>query len=209
MHEPKENSSPLSLPPVKRDGGHRLSIVDLLLITLGTAVALWIMPREPIATQPGHWLLLLIGCTFLGNGSIARGGVALDKSAPGAASLLLAAGGGLLLSSLGLLIYRVVANVDLSTDWRRVFRLLATTLTVPIFGGGCLGLWALSGAPKLLLLIPAMFAFGPPILLLASTIAAIVSDYRRREARDIWHWLGIAAFFAMPVHLGAALFMTE
>jgi 4-amino-4-deoxy-L-arabinose transferase-like glycosyltransferase len=44
-------------------------------------------------------------------------------------------------------------------------------------------------------------------LLLAATIAAIIEDFRRREARDFWHWLGLAVFFGAPVHLAVTVWI--
>src|SRR5262245_34478256 len=102
MNEPATNTSPLLRPPPELIRSNRLSIADLLLITLGTAIAIWILhsPQEsretpnvfvnvcmaplygsaiaavllacyrvamtePFITEPGHWLLWMLGTVFL------------------------------------------------------------------------------------------------------------------------------------------------
>jgi hypothetical protein len=139
---------------------------------------------------------------FLGVGLLFRGGAALDQAppAPILVTPCLTAGVVLLFVSAGLFLYLLLAYDD-SLHWQRVFRLLGATLIVPVLGGCCLAPALDFGpSPWPLAILALCVVFAPPILLLVATFAAVIADFRRHEARDFWHWLGVATFLGAPAH---------
>jgi hypothetical protein len=212
----------------------RLSIAHLLLITAGSAVAIWLMQPPngkadavavaisvffapvygtalavtmmaflrarsqwvAIAEEPGHWLFIIIGGGFAGPALMMRSGSWINQSPaakPQHAEALLAFGGICVAVALTLMavvsLLVVLAEYRDSRRWHTVFGLLAATLITPT----CCG--------------PVGILVFPPALLglLGATAYAAVTDFKERQYRDLWHWLGIAALFAAVCH--AVLFL--
>jgi hypothetical protein len=177
MNETPVEQPPLALPPVGALRPARLSIADLLLITLGTGIAIWILQTPeysgnvayeiatvalapvcatasaatllaifrdarrlaPFATQPGHWQLLQIGIAFGRGGIVVRFAPMIDQAPPiDLVTIMVPVGAVIVLLSLVLLLYLVIADGDQSPRWRRVFRLLAASLMLPFVG--CCGI---------------------------------------------------------------------
>jgi hypothetical protein len=149
---------------------------------------------EPFATQPGHWLLLMIGTAFLGIGLPVRGSEPISMAFPAPEAVfvvLLGAGVALVAISLGVIAFAIGANGDETPCWRLTFGMIAWTLGLGILGS----LLFSSGGIELLLI------FVPPLVLAATFVAAVVSDLWQRIYRDFWHWLGIASFAGLPLHI--------
>ena len=218
----------------------RLSIAHLLLITAGSAAAIWLMQPPngnagrldviisvsfapvygtalavlvlafrrvltvgiPIATEPGHWLLLIIGSGFAGPVLLIRSGSLISQSPapmpqPAGEVFLAFAGIGvgiaiLLMAGASLLV--VIAEYHDSQRWQAVFWLLGAVTVSPVTCCGCLV--PKEGGALYAALVAA---------LVGSAAYAAVSDVLERQYRDLWHWLGVAALFAAITH--AALFL--
>jgi len=198
----------------------RLSIAHLLLITAGSAIAVWLQqppgatsdvvavavaatfapvygtalaamvialrqwPTKPLATQPGHSLLLLIGSSFAGLGLALR--IMFIMNSPGVsvlvAVLLIAAiviAWPLLLTMTLAFFLQAIRDSNQSAQWRRVFWLIAVSFFLPC-------------------LLPAL----PAVVLYAT-----IEDVRRQRRYDLWHWLGVVALFGVVAHV-IALWVT-
>jgi hypothetical protein len=83
-------------------------------------------------------------------------------------------------------------NEDETVYWKFVLRMIVWALVLEFV------IWLLLVArgPELLLLV-----LGPPLVLMAAFVAAAVNDLRQRNYRDFWHWLGVAAFAGLPIHV--------
>jgi hypothetical protein len=240
MNEPAKHGAPFSHPPDDPLRISRVSIADLLLITLGTAIVIWFwLPLEgklnrsetavtiafaplygsaiaavlialfrahrilpPFPTQPGHWLLLLVGVTFVAVGLLAKATDLESSNAPRGEIwkfwqvVCILAVGFLFLFSAGMLFTVAFGVVEESARWRWFFQLTAALIVTLFFGGCCVD--PLGSPPMLFLLaIPLVGLF---ILILVAAVAAIVEDRLHRLPRDFWHWLGLAAFFGIPLH---------
>ncbi|HEY2414050.1 MAG TPA: hypothetical protein VGI40_17520 [Pirellulaceae bacterium] len=235
MNEPAPKISPLPRLPPEPIYSKRLRIADLLLITLGTAIAIWILqpPRGPrhigfvtvsvvmaplygcavaavlvsafrmftntgtFATEPGHWLLLILGTIFLGIGLLISGALHLSVELPsevarGGYAILFLLGIALLMTSVFVIALATGTNEDETVYWKFVLRMIVWALVLEFV------IWLLLVArgPELLLLV-----LGPPLVLMAAFVAAAVNDLRQRNYRDFWHWLGVAAFAGLPIHV--------
>jgi hypothetical protein len=239
MNEPAKSATPLSLPNEEPLRSSRLSIADLLLITQGAAISIWIMqppegPRAtafvavsvlmaplygaciaavlratwrmlidapPVAAQPGHRFLFVIGTMFCGIGLVA-------KSLPGiylydqphafveVLAVVMPFGVCLIVLSIGLLTSTLFTIDSQPRHWQRVYWLFAWTVFLGVIGPCLIDI----GGASILALILAVVLLTPPILVLVTTIAAVTIDVSRREYRDHWHWLGVAAFLGLPAH---------
>jgi len=155
----------------------------------------------PVAAQPGHRFLFIIGTMFCGIGLVAKSfpGVYLYARPHAFVEVLavvMAFGGFLIVLSIGLLANTLFTIDGQPRHWQRVYWLFAWTVFLGVIGP-CL----LAGGPvPILALIIAVIQLTPPILLLLTTIAAVSIDVSRREYRDHWHWLGVAAFLGLPAH---------
>src|SRR5262245_11460678 len=242
MHEPSNSGAPFSRPTQSRRI-NRLSIADLFLITLGTAIAIWFwLPLRdtlnapqmgiivafaplygsaiaavfisafrahknlaPFASQPGHWLLLLIGYLTIALGLFPKGEPLLSDNPQKLEGLIpiiqvmcALAAIVLLLFSAALLLSMAFGPVEESPRWRWTFQLLVATAAIP-FVGGCLGPVATDVMPLTVVALIVFFAI--PVALLGSSIAAVGEDVLHRVPRDFWHWLGVAAYFGVPIQI--------
>jgi hypothetical protein len=220
---------------------NRLSIADLLLITLGTAIAIWFLhspqtSREtpfvfvnvcmaplygsaiaavllgcyrvamavPFKTEPGHWLLVMIGTVFLGCGMLSRFSLPYqfdpeNNFSVGPQGLLFLFGICLLMVSLGLVVASVYANDHQPLRWRIVFRLIGWMLLLGVIVSLFL---PAGGAVYILMWLLPLIGLALLTLAFLTTIFAAIMDLRERRYRDHWHWLGVAAFLGLPAHLG-------
>lgn len=180
-----------------------LSIAALILATYRLLRA-----SPPFATQPGHWLLLIVGTMFAGIGLLAKAApAAFSSEHPESWGVLAVIGlvlAGWLLASSLILIYRCGrdASEDQPRNWRVVFQWLVIA-PITVFFGGCL----LPGGLGVFVL-PMLMIFLPPIVLYVALLRAIALDLWRKDYRDHWHWLGVAAFLGLPTHI-ALLVLAE
>jgi len=245
MTEPAKHGAPFSHALDDSQRFSRVSIADLLLVTLGTAIVIWFwlpIRRElndaettvivlfapvygsaiafvfvslyraqnslmPFATQPGHMLLLLIGTTTAAIGLLARGVPTPTEDVQKLEGLTTVCrvacaltGAGLLIFSAGLLLALALGTSEESPRWRWVFQLIAASIAVLFLGGCCVPVPHMSWYSPLVT-VSGLLIVGTPILLLAASIVAIVEDLAHRTPRDFWHWLGLAAFFGIPLQI--------
>jgi hypothetical protein len=158
------------------------------------AIATWRAWRhEPgFLTQPGHWILMIVGTC-----SIASMHIRLVNRFDGInffirAPLIVLMWVTLLLPvyTLAVAYYRIAEPLR----WQRVFAIAGWSLGLFLFGGFCC--FPLGATPLALLIVPAIL-YATPI----SVVVAAVLDVRSGRAYDVFHWAGVVAVPALAAIL--------
>lgn len=164
----------------------------------------WSLPPQ-LPAQPGHWLLAIIGGGYLGAAILFRTVLWMHKLSNPHPTLGFVAGAGIVAGVVVLLFsaFLVLTAIDElwpQRPWRLAFQLLGSTLLSLLFVGCCIR-GPFSGSD--------VFVVPTGVLLLTLITAAFAAsgDLLQGERRDLLHWLGVGAFFAVVAHVVALILL--
>jgi hypothetical protein len=182
-------------------------IYGLALLILVGALNECSLTPPPRLTEPGHWLLATIGSVFLGAASIYRVGSALESTTQPPPAIAIFLGAAVVTAAsiawllLPILVFAAIHELRREAVWCFVFPLLLlSVLSLSI--SCCLGF---SPSGRVFIPLVPTGVFG---LMLITILIAAIRDLARREYRDLAHWLGVAAIFAVVAHLALLVTLT-